>query len=117
MPDPSDWVNYDNAVGHASSDSDDIVKTALTAGLKLGGDDKGHWSKIKHTLQKQVSGHHYTDLKIQPMDYSMQNGLDACQHTAIKYITRFREKGGQVDLDKAIHCIEMLKEFEYGKEE
>ena len=54
MPDPSDWVNYDNAVGHASSDSDDIVKTALTAGLKLGGDDKGHWSKIKHTLQKQV---------------------------------------------------------------
>ena len=30
MPDPSDWVNYDNAVGHASSDSDDIVKTALT---------------------------------------------------------------------------------------
>jgi hypothetical protein len=48
------------------------------------------------------------------MEYSMKNNLDACQHTAIKYITRFREKGGKKDLQKAIHCIEMLMEFEYG---
>lgn len=60
---------------------------------------------------RQVSGKHYVGLKIQPMKYSMLNGLDACQHTAIKYITRFRDKGGLEDLDKAIHCIEMLKEY------
>ena len=65
-------------------------------------------------LDTQVDGSHYKDLKIQPMEYSMANKLDACQHTAIKYITRFREKGGIKDLDKAIHCIQMLKEFEYG---
>ena len=66
-------------------------------------------------LNVQVGGSHYKYLKIQPMEYSMLNNLDACQHTAIKYITRFREKGGVADLDKAIHCIEMLKEF-YLKE-
>ena len=64
---------------------------------------------------KQVDGNHYSKLPIQPMRYSMLNGLDACQHTAIKYITRFRDKGGIADLDKAIHCIELLKQFESEK--
>jgi hypothetical protein len=65
---------------------------------------------------KQIGGGHYKDLAIQPMRYSMANKLDACQHTAIKYITRFREKGGISDLYKAIHTIEMLIEFEHAKE-
>lgn len=67
-------------------------------------------SKSK-ALKKQIGGGHYSGMKIQPMQYSMKNNLDACQHTAIKYISRFRDKNGIEDLDKAIHCIEMLKEF------
>lgn len=63
-------------------------------------------------LDIQVGGDHYKKYKIQPMEYSMANGLDACQHTAIKYITRFRDKGGIADLEKAKHCIDMLIEFE-----
>ena len=66
---------------------------------------------------KQVGGDHYAKLAIQPMRYSMLNGLDACQHTAIKYITRFRDKGGIADLDKAIHTLELLKQIEIEKNE
>lgn len=66
---------------------------------------------------KQVGGNHYAKLAIQPMRYSMLNNLDACQHTAIKYITRFRDKGGIADLDKAIHTLELLKQFEIEKNE
>lgn len=66
--------------------------------------------------EKQIGGGHYKNLAIQPMQYSMANKLDACQHTAIKYITRFREKGGIADLHKAIHTIEMLIEFEQSKD-
>ena len=66
-------------------------------------------------LDKQVGGDHYKKLKIQPMQYSMANNLDACQHTAIKYITRFRDKGGIADLEKAKHAIDMLIEFEQAK--
>lgn len=66
-------------------------------------------------LDRQVGGDHYKKMPIQPMEYSMKNGLDACQHTAIKYITRFREKGGIADLEKAIHVVEMLIEFEKQK--
>ena len=63
----------------------------------------------------QIGGNHYTKLAIQPMRYSMENGLDALQHTVIKYVTRFRDKNGIEDLEKAKHCIDMLIEFERGK--
>ena len=63
--------------------------------------------------ERQVGGDHYTSLAIQPMTYSMQNQLNALQHTAIKYITRYEDKGTPLqDLAKAIHCIEMLIEYE-----
>lgn len=65
-------------------------------------------------LETQIDGSHYTKLKIQPMQYSMANKLDACQHTIIKYVTRFRDKNGRVDLEKAKHVIDMLIEMEYG---
>lgn len=60
----------------------------------------------------QEGGDHYKKLPIQPMAYSMENKLDALQHTIIKYVTRFRDKGGIADLHKAKHCIDMLIEWE-----
>lgn len=69
----------------------------------------------KTALDVQIGGGHYKDMAIQPMEYSMKNGLDACQHTAIKYISRFRDKGGIEDLKKAKHVIDMLIEFEEAK--
>ena len=59
----------------------------------------------------QVGGDHYTKLEIQPMTYSMANGLNALQHTALKYITRYQDKGTPLqDLAKARHCIDMMIE-------
>ena len=63
-------------------------------------------------LSTQIGGDHYTKLAIQPMQYCMENGLDPLQHTIIKYVTRFRDKAGIEDLEKAKHCIDMLIEFE-----
>lgn len=67
-------------------------------------------------LNSQVGGDHYSKLAIQPMEYSMRNGLDACQHSIIKYVTRFRDKGGIEDLRKARHCIDLLIKFETDNE-
>lgn len=64
---------------------------------------------------RQQGGDHYSTMAIQPMQYSLANGLDAAQHTAIKYITRFRAKGGLQDLQKAKHCIDLLIAHEYGQ--
>ena len=63
---------------------------------------------------EQVGGQHYLGMAIQPMQFSMANGLDACTHTAIKYLVR--KKGDKAkraeDLRKAIHCIRLLAEHE-----
>ncbi len=62
--------------------------------------------------EKQVGGGHYKNLKIQPMEYCLQNNLNYAQSNAIKYITRYKDKNGIEDLKKATHCIELLIEFE-----
>jgi hypothetical protein len=41
----------------------------------------------------------------------MSNNLNALQHTAIKYVTRYQDKGTALqDLAKARHCIDMMVE-------
>lgn len=63
----------------------------------------------------QVGGNHYAKLAIQPLDYCMKNGLDPAQSNIIKYVTRFRDKGGCEDLRKARHLIDWLIEWEGEK--
>ncbi len=64
-------------------------------------------------LNTQVGGNHYKGYKIQPIEYAMANNLNYCQANAIKYTTRYRDKGGKEDLLKAIHNLELLIELEY----
>lgn len=64
-------------------------------------------------LEEQVGGNHYKHLVIQPAEYSYYNGLDALQHTVVRYITRFREKNGREDLEKIKHVVDLLIELEY----
>lgn len=42
----------------------------------------------------------------------MKNNLDACQHSIIKYVVRFRDKNGIEDLLKARHTLDMLIAYE-----
>lgn len=62
-------------------------------------------------MSTQVGGNHYTKLKIQPMEYSMANNLGAAEHTVIKYVSRWKDKGGVQDLKKARHTLDLLIEF------
>ena len=64
---------------------------------------------------KQVGGGHYLKMPIQPMQYAMANSLDALQFSILKYVTRFRDKNGIADLNKAMHCLELLIEHEESK--
>lgn len=86
----------------------------VPAGSPWGSFDKLNRSEPKapEALKAQIGGDHYLTLAIQPMEYSMANKLDPAQHTIIKYVTRFRDKGGIQDLEKAKHCIDLLIEFE-----
>jgi len=63
-------------------------------------------------LDSQVGGDHYSKLKIQPVQYIHANGIGFLEGNAIKYLTRWRDKGGIDDLKKARHFIDLLIELE-----
>jgi hypothetical protein len=62
-------------------------------------------------LDHQIAGSHYQMMAIQPVDFIMKNKLDFLQGNVVKYICRYRSKNGRQDLQKAIHCIEILIEM------
>ena len=64
-------------------------------------------------LDKQVSGNHYKDKGIQPIVYIHANNLGFCAGNVVKYVTRYKTKGGAADIRKAIHYLELLLELEY----
>ena len=66
-------------------------------------------------LAVQVAGNHYKSLAIQPVEYIHANGIGYFEGNVIKYVTRWRDKGGTGDLEKAKHYIDLLLELEAGK--
>lgn len=64
---------------------------------------------------KQISGKHYNNKAIQPWDFIIANNIGYLEGNAIKYIVRYKEKNGLVDLEKALHYIEKLIETEKDK--
>ena len=61
---------------------------------------------------QQVGGDHYKGCAIQPVAYIHANGLGFCEGSVVKYVTRWRNKGGVADLQKAKHFIDLLIELE-----
>jgi len=66
----------------------------------------------KSAFDKQVNGSHYKDKGIQPIIYIHANNLGFCEGNVVKYVTRWRDKGGEADLRKAIHYLELLIQLE-----
>lgn len=72
--------------------------------------------RVKHlhvSSDKQIGGDHYTGKSVQPWD-AMASWMpdDAfigfMEGNAIKYLARWRDKGGLTDLQKAQHYLEKL---------
>ena len=75
--------------------------------------DRVNSPPIKTTaLDTQIDGDHYKKLKIQPVEYIHANNIGFSEGSAIAYLTRWRDKGGVKDLEKAIHTIQLLIELE-----
>ena len=93
----------------------------ICSGIKgcRGGCNRG--SKMSDTkynpLEKQVSGSHYKNYEVQPVEFCQRNKLNYCESAAIKYLCRHRDKNGIDDLRKAKHYIELLIEIEYADQD
>lgn len=67
-------------------------------------------------LAIQVGGGHYKDKRIQPIEFIHANRLTHIEGSVVKYISRWREKGGIQDLEKIIHYVQLLIELEKKEE-
>ena len=68
--------------------------------------------KLTSAFDVQVGGNHYKDMKIQPVEFALANGLDFFQKDIVKYVTRRKgDKSKRLeDLNKARHYLDMYIE-------
>ena len=60
--------------------------------------------------KEQVGGDHYKGMAIQPDEFIYANHIGFHEGNVIKYVCRWRSKGGLDDLRKAKHFIDLLIE-------
>jgi len=78
------------------------------------GNDGLHYQNDPSEYPDEQCPDHY-NLPIQPWEYmeSMMSGeafLGYLQGNVIKYVSRFQEKGGVADIDKAIHYLQKMRQ-------
>jgi hypothetical protein len=65
--------------------------------------------------ETQVAGNHYKTKQIQPWDYIAANELGYFEGNIVKYVSRWRDKGGIDDLRKAAHYLQKLIELQLDR--
>lgn len=68
----------------------------------------------QNPLSYQPGGDHYHRLEYQPLQFAMENRLDPCAFSMLRYAARLGAEGkGQdlLDLDKILHYLELRKFF------
>lgn len=74
--------------------------------------EEGHPISVAPAIARQEGGSHYKDMAIQPFEYNHANGIPFAEGNVIKYVSRWRAKGGVQDLKKARHFLDLLIEAE-----
>lgn len=65
--------------------------------------------------ETQVGGEHYKTKAIQPWDYISSNNMGYLAGCIVKYVSRYEDKNGLEDLEKAKHFLEKLIEVEQSR--
>ena len=72
--------------------------------------DQARLAQKPRANEQQVGGAHYADKEIQPWDYIIANDLGYLEGNVVKYVSRWKDKGGIEDLKKAQHYLQKLIE-------
>lgn len=63
-------------------------------------------------LDVQEGGQHYKSMAIQPIEFIHANNIPFLEANVVKYICRWRNKGGVNDLNKVKHYVDLLIHLE-----
>lgn len=99
-----DIMDIRKAQADAQSDAQEIKRHYTEKGMPLWNSQpafKHHEMQAIPIKDKQVGGDHYKKLPIQPMEYILANDLGFIEGSVVKYVSRWKLKGGVEDLEKA----------------
>lgn len=71
---------------------------------------------VKESKSTQIGGTHYAEMSVQPWDF-MKSCMSPEEYigyhigSVIGYLSRHKKKGGQVDIDKALHHMKELSRY------
>lgn len=71
-------------------------------------DDDVIINSLADSFVVQEKDPHYHKCKIEPIDYILANNLGFCEGNIVKYITRYKDKGGKDDLRKIKVYVDYL---------
>ena len=98
-------IEFDRLEFAMATHDDEIIKQAIQ--------DFRQAMKQQTTANAiQVGGDHYKAKSIQPWDFIAANQLGYFEGNIVKYVSRWRDKGGINDLKKARHYLDKLIELE-----
>lgn len=91
------------------------------------GDDHMAYCKSGHKEEEKLNDQwiggstsirpkYYAKYKIDPWTFCIVNEVDLPTGSVIKYVMRHRDKNGVEDINKAIKCLEMIREHYYKDE-
>ena len=109
--DPS-YLHYGN--GKANTLHEAIAQSFNWSSYKEG---EVYWDHVRHCAEtsdfdkhiKQEGGNHY-NMPIEPIEFIVKNDLGFREGCIVKYVCRYKAKGGAEDIRKAIHYLEMILE-------
>jgi len=94
-----------------SQSSSKESQSASTHGLKAANKRTG----VEKPLDVQIGGDHYKSFVIQPVEFIHANEIPFIEGNCIKYLCRWKQKGGVKDLEKVKHYVDVLIELENSK--
>ena len=112
-------VRCDEAAGHGGyheADIGDDLKFRWTSDVAKWRDPQVAVAGLETVpSDRQVGGDHYLRRAIGPWDVWAEYGMNAFEGAVLKYLLRWRDKGGVEDLKKARHTLDKLIEIEEGR--
>lgn len=68
-------------------------------------------------LETQIGGNHYKNMAMQPVEFASKAKLNFIQGSIVKYISRYKNKNGKQDIEKAAHFAKLAIDLnEQGSE-
>lgn len=110
IPKSTSAYSFKRTTGQPSF-TENVIRSGAV-GLALSGQSE----KQSRPTGLQVGGNHYKKMPIQPVEFAYANNIPFIEGCIIKYVCRWKDKGGIEDLRKAKHFLDILIELEEKNE-